>query len=219
MPSFDESFQQALSGRKYDVLTGRAPNIRETAIRLLTNAYEKIIKPLLDKLKFTFPDATSGINAVIIRNIFITVVVLLLAASAFIIYKRLNHRSYRKKTMQEIFNELKNNTVTYEKLLLDADSLAKSGHYRDAIRYEYISLLWVFNTHSIIYLTDYKTNSQIKREILKNASELHEAFTIIVNIFDFSWFGHKTVSEEAYRNNRSNINRLIGEAHNFEKTA
>lgn len=219
MTSFDESLSQALSARKYDVLTGRAPNIREIALSTMSSLYEKIIKPILDRIKFNLPNSVIGANANLLRNIFIAIGVILFVSVVFFMIQRKKRRSYRQKTMQEIFEDLKSNAITDEKLLQDASVLAKKGLYRDAIRYEYIALLWALNKHSIVYLTDYKTNSQIKYEILRNASPIHERFSDIVNIFNITWFGHKGVSEETYQKNRSGVNELIQEAYKYEKTA
>jgi len=219
--SFDEAFEKALESRKYDVLTGRAPNIREIINRAIEHIYETFIKPLFKRLG----NNTQDINipkitpANTIQTVFIAAAAVLLAAAAVFIFMRLKRRARRKQTMQEIFDELRTGAVTYEELLRNAAKFAEKGLYRDAVRYEYISLLWVLNNYSVIYLTDYKTNSQIKREIQQNAPLIHERFSGVVNMFNIAWFGHKKITPESYNDNRERVNELIKEVRLYKKAA
>ncbi|MDR1688512.1 MAG: hypothetical protein LBS21_07865 [Clostridiales bacterium] len=219
MQGFDEAMQSALSQRKYDILTGRAPDLRERALDIMSSIYENILEPILNRIRMSIPDSAGSSNTQLLRNIFIAVGVAVLLLCIFFIVKYRRKKSYRNKTMNEIMADLDRRVITYEKLLQDADSFAQRNMFRDAIRYEYISLLWVLNGHGIIYLTDSKTNTILKNEVKRGASAIYSKFSGIVDIFNFAWFGHKKISEEVYRGNRTSINNLIREAHLYEKTA
>jgi len=210
MRGFDESFEKVLSGRKYDILTGRAPNLREIFANILDDIYNTYILPILRRLRFNAPGGeTAGLPKNTLRNVFITAAVLLAVAAVFFIVRRLRAPKASGKTTREIIEALKTNATTYDKLLSEAAVFAEKGLYRDAVRYEYIALLWVLNTRGVIYLTDYKTNSQIKREIHRNAPPIYESFSDVVGMFNIAWFGHKDITPEAYNNNRARITALV----------
>ena len=73
-------------------------------------------------------------------------------------------------------------------LLSDAESLARAGQLRAAIRKAYISLLVELGDRKLISLAQHKTNRDYLRSI-RETPELHASMQGLTDIFERNWYG------------------------------
>jgi len=208
MNRFDEAMNSALSNPKYNILTGRAPDIRRRLAEAAGDLLDRFIQSLIERL--SLPELTgSGINASVLFGIFIFVAV---TATAFIIYftvKRVKNRAaYR--TASDILHGVDIKIKTVDSLLAEAADFAQNGCYRDAVRYEFIALLLALNQKNVVHLQDYKTNGQLKNEVKQNGAQIYDGFCMAAETFNRVWFGNKTAGAELYGNNNKLTAALIG---------
>ncbi|GHU51145.1 hypothetical protein AGMMS49975_03700 [Clostridia bacterium] len=213
---FDDTVDEVLSGHKYDVLMERVPDLRERLNEILQKIYDRISGDGLG-LDGAIPRFAG--DASLTRNIFMAVGILLLGFAAFHIAKRIGGRRRIEQTMEELWGDLSGGVLTCDELLARAAICAASGEYRDAVRYEYISLLWVLGQTALLSNSDYKTGSQIEREISVSAPALHKPFCNVLDTFNRIWFGHKKIDKDEYGENSRLIHNLLAEAKNHAKTA
>ena len=206
--SFDEAINQALTNPKYNILTGRSPDVRGFANNLLSRFIDSYVMPLLRGLINNLPELTQG-APVILYAASVLIILIIIITAVFIIKDKIK----RKKVniyIPDIYDGV-NKNKTSENLLNDSLRLAQNGNFREAVRYDFIALLWVLNLNGVIYLKESKTNGQLKREVKKNVPVLYNNFNITVNIFNKAWFGNN-ITEDNYNKNRTIVLNLIKES-------
>jgi hypothetical protein len=92
--------------------------------------------------------------------------------------------------------------ATMESLFEDARRFAARGEFREALRHDYIAVLYSLHSRNLITLRDFKTNGQLEREVKNNADELHADFKVLVNAFNYTWFGNKAIDAAIYNDSR-----------------
>ena len=210
MISFDEAMNRVLDHSKYDILTGRAPDLGEQAGSLVRNFTDRFVLPLLRRINISIPEAAgAGISLQLIYGIFILAAIVIIFTIIYFVVKNIKKRKNYHKILPDIFEGIDIKRATSENLLEEAALLAKQGRYREAVRYDYIALLFVLNARGILHLSDSKTNNQLRREVKSNAPELLRDFTSLVNVFNYTWFGHKFIDINKYDENRFTALKLM----------
>jgi hypothetical protein len=89
-----------------------------------------------------------------------------------------------------------------------ADAVARK-QYRLAVRYSYLKILKMLSDRGLIVIRQDKTNRQYVRE-LKEPLRTH--FKALTRLFDYAWYGNRTLSETDYAESRGafgNMEKLI----------
>ena len=215
---FNDAMQHVLRQSKYDTLTGRSFDLEDFVQSLI----ERLARLVLEFIFSVFniaPPAGRAYNTAIYSAVFFALALLVFVAIVFVLYFIFRRKKTQQSLgMETIFSALQNKTLSYEDLLAESDLYAADGHYRDAVRYRYISLLWLFNVKKMLNVDKAKTNSQIKREIYQKAKPLSNSFFDIVDVFQRAWFGHKLLSAESYASFCTTLDELAKEVTRYEKT-
>jgi len=208
MNAFDEAMSRALESPKYNVLTGRTPDISERAADIIRNFIEKYVLPLLARIP-PFTGGGSGVN--ILYGIFIISGIMIIS---LIIYFYAANKKKRGLSMPvaDILSGVDINYATTESLLKQAAAFAEAGMYRDAVRYGYIALLLTLDKKGLIGLSDSKTNGQFLREVKFSAPEISGGFGLAVAAVNYIWFGNKNIDAEGYNKNIAATSELIKKA-------
>ena len=192
--TFDEAMRQVLLQRKYDRLMDRAFDFG----RFVENLIVRVLEWLAENwnIDWHLPEM-AGYNT----DIFTTIFAILAAAAMVVVMiwviRTIRRREKRVRTMEEIFEELKNKNLALADLLRESKSYAAKKQHREAVRYAYIAILWCLAEDGVILLNAYKTNNQLRREVAKNAGHLAASFKDAVETFNAVWFGHKGITAEA----------------------
>jgi hypothetical protein len=145
----------------------------------------------------------------------IIVVVVCLGAIAFLVWKLgpryLSNRRNRKKQKREariVLGERLEPDQTSADLLAQAESLARNGDLRGAIRKAYIALLCELGDRKIVSLAQHKTN----RDYLNSVRErvhLYSSMRQLTNSFELYWYGIQPPAENDWREFRSGYQKAL----------
>lgn len=210
MSYFYEAMQEVLAGPKYDILTGRAIDYQQ----ILMEALGRALISLLEQVRFNIPD-TRDYNLEAITYIFVVVAfILLLGASAGVIYiilKRMGRRSKQKSAVTAIFEDIAHKRFTLPELLRLSRDCANKNQLRDAIRYCYIAVLVALDDKQTIKVDKSKTNAQLSQELALAAPTLTGPFISVVDVFQQTWFGFKAVDEIKYHKFSQDVEEILNE--------
>jgi len=193
---FDESVSRVLANPKYNILTGRAVDIRQRAADLASRFVDTILRRLLERLDFpglTVSDAGSRI----LYGAFILAGVITVVFIAYFIVKRFR-RGRARRYASELFDGVDVESVTVDGLFTKAGEFAAHKSYRDAVRYGFIAVLLALDKRDVITLHEYKTNGQLKREVKRSAPPDYEVFAVAADAFNRAWFGSHAMDDAAY---------------------
>ena len=84
----------------------------------------------------------------------------------------------------------------------------QQGNYRLAIRYHYLLLLKQLNDHGVINYESQKTNTDYLREIKRE--NLKQQLQKIIRIYDFSWYGGFSISEDHFLSAKQSFLQMEG---------
>jgi hypothetical protein len=145
----------------------------------------------------------------------IIVVVVCLGAIAFLVWKLapryLRNRRSRKKQKREariVLGERLEPDQTSADLLAQAESLARNGDLRGAIRKAYIALLCELGDRKIVSLAQHKTN----RDYLNSVRErvrLYSSMRQLTNSFELHWYGIQPPAENDWREFRNGYQKAL----------
>ena len=193
--NFENAMETVLRQSKYDALTGRLFDwrewLKEQAIEILTRLLELID---IDLSSLFNPGAGNWINSWIniLRILAIILLVIVILKLALYIRKRIVRRN---KTLNGIFEGINKETSTAADLLDTSEQLALSGYIRDAVRYCLAAVLLALDKKKIYRMNFTKTNGQILRELRNTAPSIIPALSVIVDVFNRVWFGHRSITE------------------------
>jgi AraC-like DNA-binding protein len=212
--TFDEAMQQVLQRRKYDRLMDRAFDFE----RFVYNLINRVVDWLAENFNFNWrlPEM-ADYNTNVFTVIFAVVTALCILAVIVWVVWTIRRREKRSRTMEEIFEELRNKNITLTDLLRESKTYAAKGQHREAVRYAYIAILWRLAEDDIIMLNAYKTNSQLRREVAKNAEHLSRSFKEAVETFNTVWFGHKGITPDALAAYTLRAENFVTEVQTYEK--
>jgi hypothetical protein len=145
----------------------------------------------------------------------IIVVVVCLGGIAFVVWKLapryLSNRSSKKKQKREariVLGERLEPDQTSADLLAQAESLARDGDLRGAIRKAYIALLCELGDRKIVSLAQHKTN----RDYLNSVRErvhLYSSMRQLTNSFELHWYGIQPPVENDWKEFRSGYQKAL----------
>ena len=194
MSAFGEAMGRALNNPKYNILTGRAPDLRERAAGVAAELFERYVLPLLMRIP-RFTDGNAGVK--ILYAVFILAGAAIISLIIYFAAAR-KKRAARNRPLPEIFEGVEVKRATPESMMKSSALFADGGNYREAVRRIYIALLLSLGRRGFVSLSDSKTNGQLAREIKKSAPGYYSRFTRAAGFFERAWFGNKYTDAEAY---------------------
>ena len=129
--------------------------------------------------------------------LFVIAGLLIIAAIIVFIAVKAGRAFERSPKVREILGERISEGTTTAGLRSKAGEYRKGGDFRMAVRYEYIALLLLMHEKGLLYLEETKTNAEILLSLKKTEFSMLSAFQSLADMFNASWYGHKTM-EESY---------------------
>src|SRR5437660_8920284 len=173
----------------------RRPEYIRTAAE--TSALDRLIERILRWLSKLIPQPKPmrpGGSPVISSIAQIVIVGVAVAVIAFLIWRygpRLLEHRRKKKTKREtriVLGERLEPDQTSADLLAQAESLARSGDLRAAIRKAYIALLCELGDRKLISLAQHKTNRDYLMSV-RDKRSLYEIMRGLTTSFERHWYG------------------------------
>ena len=145
----------------------------------------------------------------------IIVVAACLGAIAFLIWKfgprYLSNRRGKKKPKREariVLGERLEPDQTAADLLAQAESLARNGDLRGAIRKAYIALLCELGDRKIVSLAQHKTNRDYLNSVRERA-HLYSSMRRLTSSFELHWYGFQPPAENDWNEFRSGYQQAL----------
>ncbi|MCL1843853.1 MAG: hypothetical protein FWF79_08570 [Defluviitaleaceae bacterium] len=200
---FEDAMYEVLQTRRYDLLTGRRVDIRQT----VEDLFERAVAWISQRFNFNLPEGTLG-NASIIAGVFSLIgIVLVIIAGVVMVRARNVSRGTARYDLSDIFEEIKNYSVNE---LLQLSQIAETR--RIAVRYKYIAAILSLNERGVIIIKPSATNAVISRQIKKSAPSLVASFGKIAETFHLAWFGHKILGDALFTEFNSAVEKLVNNA-------
>ena len=174
---------------------------RETAAEgsALERLWARFLRWLLSLIPKTAPITPNG-SPFLSRLAQIIVVVACLGAIAFLVWKLApRYLSGRRKKKQKreariVLGERLEPDQTAADLLAQAESLARDGDLRGAIRKAYIALLCELGDRKIVSLAQHKTNRDYLHSVRERV-HLYSSMRQLTNSFELHWYGFQPPAE------------------------
>lgn len=180
----------------------------------LAKLWQRFIKWLSNLFPKSEP-IKPGSAAAISRAAQIFVVTLALAVIAYVVWKLaprfLRRRKSKKRAKREariVLGERLEPDQTAGDLLAEAESLARAGDLRAAIRKAYIALLCELGDRKIIRLAQHKTNRDYLRA-MRGIAPLHDEMRKLTLSFEHHWYGFAPATEREWSAFRSGYQRAV----------
>ena len=174
------------------------------------------IASLFPKTMNPAPSAFEGLGSLkIVLQILVYAVVLGLIGffiykfAPFFLAKFHGQKEKKEKSERVILGEKLAPDASSENLFSQAESLARSGNLREAIRKGYIALLCELSERKIIGLSQHKTNRDYLRDVRKHA-ELYQNMNGLTANFERHWYGFENANEKDWENFKSGYKKTIG---------
>ena len=209
--SFDQAMNIALTDAKYSYLTGRFDAIGDIIVRLV----ERVLDFLAGLINITFDGFGDGVNTDVVAAIFVAIAVFIVALSAILITRIIMKRKKAAPVNTvDIFDEYRKNRLSFDEVLARATYFDKEGNYKEAVRHRYIALIMLFSSKDIVRVTDSMTGAAFEREVKRNMSDNTACMNGVRNLISTYYtifFGHKTMTAEAYEQHVAAYNGLLKE--------
>lgn len=201
-------------GRLAEIL--RRPDYsRETAAEgsALERLWARFVRWILSLLPKTGPITPSG-SPFLSRLVQIIVVAACLGAIAFIVWKLApRYLSGRRKKKQKreariVLGERLEPDQTAADLLAQAESLARDGDLRGAIRKAYIALLCELGNRKIVSLAQHKTNRDYLHSVRERV-HLYSSMRQLTNSFELHWYGFQPPAENDWNEFRNGYQKAL----------
>ncbi|MFL0269945.1 hypothetical protein [Candidatus Clostridium radicumherbarum] len=187
-------------------------HLRNGASDFINNVKEGLTKWLTEFLNKIFINVDkASVYSEELSTVFIIFGILIIAAIIIVIILKINKTSERKRKVKEILGEKINENTTPNSLREKALNYYENGDVRQALRYDFMSLLLLMHNNKIIYLDETKTNEEIYSFLRKNNFNMLKNFKVLIDSFNLSWYGNKEIQVESYRVWNSNINLIWNE--------
>lgn len=208
---FDTVIQEILWEQEYCYLSQRTSKIASSFLEKLQNWLEKILST---RIRDTHQLAkVSDLLSVIIIVLMSAVLIILMAFIIKYVYQCINGR----KKIEEILGEKITKETTPLSLLEKAKGFEVEGIYRMSIRYRYIGLLLLMHEKGLLYIEKSMTNTEIYECLKKDDYRGLEKFKIIMETFNYTWYGKNEYTLEAYEVFKANERVLWGDINTNEK--
>jgi hypothetical protein len=162
------------------------------------NAFTRLLQDLLRWLQNLFPKRSTmdpGRANVISRIAQILVILAALSVLGYVVklllprFKRLRkQKTPKKRKARIVLGERLEPEETASDLLSEAETLARNGDLRAAIRKAYIALLVELGDRKLISLAQHKTNRDYLNS-LRSAPQLHSRMRGLTDSFERHWYG------------------------------
>jgi Domain of unknown function (DUF4129) len=201
-------------GRLAEIL--RRPDYnRETAVEgsALERLWARFVRWILSLLPKTGPITPNG-SPFLSRLVQIIVVAACLGAIAFIVWKLApRYLSGRRKKKQKreariVLGERLEPDQTAADLLAQAESLAREGDLRGAIRKAYIALLCELGDRKIVSLAQHKTNRDYLHSVRERV-QLYSSMRQLTNSFELHWYGIQPPAENDWNEFRNGYQKAL----------
>ncbi|MGZ9271904.1 MAG: DUF4129 domain-containing protein [Candidatus Binatia bacterium] len=203
-------------GRLAEIL--RRPDYNKPAAAAEGNALARLWSRFLRWLFSLFPKTkpiTPSDSPFISGLAQILVVAVALGGIAFLVWKLapryLSNRRSRKKQKREariVLGERLEPDQTAADLLAQAESLARSGDLRGAIRKAYIALLCELGDRKIVSLAQHKTNLDYLNSV-RDRVHLYSSMRQLTNSFELHWYGFQPPAENDWNEFRSGYQKAL----------
>lgn len=171
-----------------------------------------IIKGLINILKRIISSmGTATSIAGTLSTIFIIIGILVITTIVILIAIKFSKAFESKTRIKEILGEKIDDRTTPNSLRLKAEAFVKVEDYRQAIRFDFISLLLLMHEKTILYLDETKTNEEIYDYLKKNNFSKLVIFKALINDFNANWYGHKVWNDGLYKIYKDNIGLIWNE--------
>jgi hypothetical protein len=190
---FDDTVQDILKRAEYTHLKNPISDLINKLKDMISEALERWFKKNLSNL-----DNGAAVSEAL-STVFMIVGILAIVVIIVIIIVKVNKTFERKKRIKEILGEKIDERTTPRGLRQKASSFSEAGDLRQAIRFEFIALLLLMHEKNLVYLDETKTNEEIFKYLRKNNFERAELFKNTADIFNYTWYGHKALKEESYK--------------------
>jgi hypothetical protein len=137
-----------------------------------------------------------------------------MVAIAFLIWRfgpRLFQGRRKKKTKREariVLGERLEPDQTAADLLAQAETLARNGDLRAAIRKAYIALLCELGDRKIVSLAQHKTNRDYLNSVRDKIS-LYQSMRELTHSFELHWYGFVPVGENEWNDFRNRYRKIV----------
>jgi hypothetical protein len=201
-------------GRLAEIL--RRPDYnRETAAEgsALERLWARFVRWILSLLPKTGP-MTPGPSPFLSKLAQIIVVAACLGIIAFIVWKLApRYLSNRRKKKQKreariVLGERLEPDQTAADLLAQAESLARDGDLRGAIRKAYIALLCELGDRKIVSLAQHKTNRDYLHSVRERV-HLYSSMRQLTNSFELHWYGFQPPAENDWNEFRNGYQKAL----------
>lgn len=122
--------------------------------------------------------------------------------------KKFKNREKQEKKERVILGERIAADKSADNLLSEAESLAREGDLRGAIRKGYIALLCELSDRKIIGLAHHKTNRDYLRDVRKNQN-LYQNMNGLTNSFERHWYGFEEADETDWEEFRQGYKKAV----------
>lgn len=208
---FDSTIQEILQRPQYRHLKSGSNDfiqrIREAIKQWLEKSFENIH---LDAA--SIPSAPDGLS-----TIFMIVGLLSILTIMIGIIVKVSKTFEKKSRVKEILGEKIDDQTTPKGLRRKASAFEKQGDFRQAIRYDFIALLFLMHEKGLLYLEETKTNEEIYNYLRRKGFFMLSLFKDMINTFNSAWYGHKLCNKDIYEKWNSNINLLWNGVINYEE--
>jgi len=171
-----------------------------SALQRLWEAFIRWLSKLFPRRKPLQPGNVQSLS----RIAQVAVIGLSLALIAFLIWKfapryfRNRGKKKKKRAARIVLGERLEPDQTASDLLEQAETLARSGDLRAAIRKAYIALLCELGDRKIISLAQHKTNRDYLAAVRKRAP-LFSSMKLLTNSFELHWYGFVPAEENDWQ--------------------
>lgn len=212
-PEFQRSVDKILNSVEYSHLKNDTRSfierIREAIARKILEFFQKNLSGI--KLSSNASET--------LPNIFMIIGVLVLIVLIVLIVLKTNKALSKKRRIKEILGEKIDEATTPVTLRQKAAQFKEKGDLRQAIRFDFISMLLLLHESSILYLDETKTNEEIYKYLKREKFFMLEDIKYLMNIFNSTWYGNKVCTEDMYKEWNYKIDLLWNEVIKLEEKA
>ncbi|AZO95441.1 hypothetical protein [Halocella sp. SP3-1] len=206
---FDNVISKILSRNEYRHLNKHLSDF-------INKLKEKIAYWIFKKLENANWDISPSIPEKL-STFFIIIGILLIMGIIILVLVIINKGFERARKVKEILGEKIDENTTPKSLRNRATGFQEQGDFRQAIRYNFISLLLLMHEKRVLYLEESKTNYEICQLLQENNFPEVSIFQDLVILFNLSWYGHQKCPQETYENWLDDFNLVWNEVINYEK--
>jgi hypothetical protein len=186
--------------------------------------FQKIYRKIAEWLASFFPrpdlsnSSLSGFQSLSLI-LQILLYALVLGVIGFLIYKfapfiaglfRWNYTSGKQERV--ILGERISAAETAQNLFAEAETLAREGNLRGAIRKGYIALLCDLNDRKIIGLSRHKTNRDYLRDV-REKKDLYQNMNGLTSKFERHWYGFESAEEKDWEEFKRGYQKALSTKH------